>query len=130
MFFINCHLVQKVCKVYVSEPFFVGPLLSIAADCSGGSGPCVLTGTQASPWSARADENVVRVGSVAWTGVRRQQSGLWPPAPALYQHIEHETARGSNTLTHFTSKNHMIIRPVITEYGILEYTVMREGPQL
>ena len=64
----------------MSEPFFVGPLLSIAADCSGGSGPCVLTGTQASPWSARADENVVRVGSVAWTGVRRQQSGLWPPA--------------------------------------------------
>ena len=61
-----------------------------------------------------------------------EETAEWPVAtsPALYQHIEHETAQGSNTLTHFTSKNHMIIRPVITEYGILEYPVMREDPQL
>ena len=79
MFFINCHLVQKLCKVYVSEPFFVGPLLSLQTAVVAPWSMCTYwhTGQSLVWWSARADENVVRVGSVAW---RAEETAEWPVA--------------------------------------------------
>ena len=62
----------------MSEPFFVGPLLSLQTAVVAPWSMCTYwhTGQSLVWWSARADENVVRVGSVAW----RAETAEWPVA--------------------------------------------------
>lgn len=113
------HLVQKVCKVCVWTLLCWAPGLQAAVV---GHGPCVdCTYWHTGHWSG---------GCLSLSRQHSPLSQHWPvatPALALYHHTSRDSRPSSNTLTHFTSKNHMIIDDLLS-WIMMEYHPSEKEP--